>query len=92
MHTYTGYIAAPVLGLLAAIAEADEVTALPPALACVLDTSLHMRFIARRSYTSRVQEQTARLAVLHEGSRRPRVEWIRPSDRCRKIIENQTHR
>ena len=92
VHAQSSHIAAPLLGLLAAIAEVDEVAALPPALACEPNAGFNVGFIPRAPHAGGVQEQTTRLAVLQECSRRPRVQRIGARDGRRKIIENQAHR
>src|SRR5947207_15593128 len=64
VHTQSSHIAAPLLGLLAAIAEIHEVAALPPALASVPNAGVNVGFIPRAPHAGGVQEQTTRLAVL----------------------------
>jgi hypothetical protein len=54
-----------------------------------LNKSFDLGLIPRPAYTSWVQEQPARLAVLHKRARRARVEWIGTRHRGREIIQDQ---
>src|ERR1700674_3653820 len=92
MDALAGDVAAPHLSTLAAVGEVDEGRALPPALACVPNSVFHMRLILGRPHASRVQDQTARLAVLAKRACWSRVERVGPSHRGRKIVHDQADR
>ena len=84
-----GDLEAPRSRLAACVGEVDEGAALPEAPARVLDKSLDLGFVPRPPHTGRVQQQPARLAVLHKRPRRTRVERISARHRGREIIQDQ---
>src|SRR5579859_6618121 len=84
-----GDVAAPYLGSLAAVGEVDEGRALPPALACVPYPGFDVGFVLWRPNASRVQDQTARPAVLAKRACWSRVEGVGPSYRGREIVHDQ---
>ena len=89
MHPLTGGLEAPRSGLAACVGQVDEGAALPEAAACVVNKSFDLGRIPRPAHTSWVQEQPARLAVLHKRARWAGVEWIGTHHRGREIIQDQ---
>src|SRR5205823_8119316 len=59
---------------------------------CALPIFFDVWLIARRPHASRVQDQTARLAVLAKRPRWSRVEGIGPSYGGREVVHDQTDR
>ena len=87
MPTLTSDHAAPVLRLRAYIGKIDERATLPETPLDIRNEAFNVRFIARMTHASRVDQKPARLAVFEEATRRPWLQRIRSGDRRREIIQ-----
>jgi hypothetical protein len=89
VHTLTGNLSTPVLGVLSGIVQVDECLSVGPAFAYVRHLILHARLVLGRANTRWIDEDAARLGVVDECGDERWIERVGVLDDRLHVIRNE---